>query len=194
MHCGSFCKLIHQRVIINVVVVAITCGYKVGILGPQQRLAVSAGEAAARFVNNWAMLAAVKPYLQPLMLSDIHKVLDDEDQAYFREQREKRFGKKLEEARPRHTLQGLGNMHVPSERHAMAWCASLPVLPATMHARCDIGKKLEKSRLSFIACIRHAMAMCARLPRPPMRMITLVRVVVVYRCTHCSPPAECRCA
>ena len=63
-------------------------------------LAVSAGEAAARFVNNWAMLAAVKPHLQPLMLCDIHKVLDAEDQAYFREQREQRFGKKLEEARP----------------------------------------------------------------------------------------------
>lgn len=63
-------------------------------------LAVEAGEAAARFVNNWAMLATVKPFLQPLMLCDIHKVLDDEDQAYFREQREQRFGKKLEEARP----------------------------------------------------------------------------------------------
>ena len=63
-------------------------------------LGVEAGEAAARFVNNWAMLGAVKPYLPELTLCDIHKQLDDEDQAYFRKQREQRFGKKLEEARP----------------------------------------------------------------------------------------------
>lgn len=60
----------------------------------------SAGEAAARFVNNWAIQAAVRPFLFPLMLCDIHNVLDDDDQAYFREQREKQFGEKLEEARP----------------------------------------------------------------------------------------------
>ena len=63
-------------------------------------LCVIAGEAAARFVNNWAIQAAVISFLFPLMLSDIHKVLDDDDQAYFREQREKQFGTKLEEARP----------------------------------------------------------------------------------------------
>ena len=63
-------------------------------------LCASAGEAAARFVNNWAMQAAVRPFVFPLMLSDIHKVLDDDDQAYFREQREKQLGVKLEEARP----------------------------------------------------------------------------------------------
>ena len=63
-------------------------------------LAVRAGEAAARFVDNWVKLTAVGPFLQPLMLYDIYTVLDDEDKAYFREQREKRFGKKLEEARP----------------------------------------------------------------------------------------------
>ena len=42
----------------------------------------------------------MRPFVFPLMLSDIHKVLDDDDQAYFREQREKQLGVKLEEARP----------------------------------------------------------------------------------------------
>jgi hypothetical protein len=48
---------------------------------------------------NWAMLGVVKPALQPLMILDIHGVLTDDDKAFFRKQREERFGSKLEEVR-----------------------------------------------------------------------------------------------
>ena len=58
-----------------------------------------AGEGAALFVMNWAMLGVVKPALQPLMILDIHGVLTDDDKAFFRKQREERFGSKLEEVR-----------------------------------------------------------------------------------------------
>ena len=51
-------------------------------------------------MNNWAMMAAVRPFLFPLLLTNVYNVLDDEDQAYFRGEREKQFGKKMEEAQP----------------------------------------------------------------------------------------------
>lgn len=53
------------------------------------------GEAMARFVEAWAM-ASVHPPLLGLIVKDIHDILDDPDQAYFRESREKRLGKTLE--------------------------------------------------------------------------------------------------
>ena len=55
------------------------------------------GKAQARFVESWA-LSAVHPLLTGLIIKDIHDRLDDADQAYFRESREKSLGKSLEAA------------------------------------------------------------------------------------------------
>lgn len=53
------------------------------------------GEAMARFVEGWAN-AVVHPALSAIIVKDIHDGLAPADQAYFRETREKRFGKPLE--------------------------------------------------------------------------------------------------
>ena len=53
--------------------------------------------AAARLILNWAN-ATIHPILSRMMIKDIHDVLAPADQAYFRQSREKRFGKTLEEA------------------------------------------------------------------------------------------------
>ncbi len=54
------------------------------------------GKASARFVESWA-LSAVHPPLLGLIIKDIHDELDTPDQAYFRDSREKRFGRPLED-------------------------------------------------------------------------------------------------
>ena len=54
------------------------------------------GKAMARFVERWSQLT-VHPYLGAAALMDIHERLDRADKAYFRESREARFGKRLEE-------------------------------------------------------------------------------------------------
>lgn len=56
----------------------------------------SGGEAMARFVESWAN-AVVHPALSAMIVKDIHDGLAPADQAYFRETREKRFGKPLED-------------------------------------------------------------------------------------------------
>ena len=53
--------------------------------------------AAARLILNWAN-GTIHPILSRMMIKDICDVLAPADQAYFRESREKRFGKTLEEA------------------------------------------------------------------------------------------------
>jgi glutathione S-transferase len=53
------------------------------------------GRAAAKFVEGWA-LGAVHAAIVPLIVKDIHDILDPADQAYFRESREKRLGRTLE--------------------------------------------------------------------------------------------------
>lgn len=53
------------------------------------------GEALARFVEGWAN-SVVHPALSAIIVKDIHDGLAPADQAYFRETREKRFGKPLE--------------------------------------------------------------------------------------------------
>lgn len=55
------------------------------------------GKAMARFVESWA-LATVHPPMTGLMVKDIHDRLGADDQVYFRESREKRLGRTLEEA------------------------------------------------------------------------------------------------
>lgn len=53
------------------------------------------GEAMARFVERWSQLT-IHAALLPIILTEIHDCLGPEDQAYFRQDREKRFGKTLE--------------------------------------------------------------------------------------------------
>ena len=54
------------------------------------------GEAMARFIERWTQFV-VQAGLLRLIIADINSVLGDEDQAYFRTDREARLGKKLEE-------------------------------------------------------------------------------------------------
>ena len=54
------------------------------------------GRALARFVQNWTE-TVLQPGLIRLVLVDIHRHIGPEDQAYFRSDREKRFGISLEE-------------------------------------------------------------------------------------------------
>lgn len=55
------------------------------------------GVAMAKFVESWA-LSQIHLTLFPLIVKDIHDVLDPADKAYFRESREKRIGSTLEAA------------------------------------------------------------------------------------------------
>lgn len=54
------------------------------------------GEAVSRLIEQWAN-TAVSAAIIPLIVKDIHDRLHPEDRAYFRESREKRFGRPLEE-------------------------------------------------------------------------------------------------
>jgi glutathione S-transferase len=55
------------------------------------------GKAAARFIERWAF-SQLHPHLGSAALAEIHDHLDESSKAYFRESREKRFGKTLEAA------------------------------------------------------------------------------------------------
>ncbi|MCM5569459.1 glutathione S-transferase family protein [Burkholderiaceae bacterium FT117] len=54
------------------------------------------GKALARFVQNWTIAQLHAPIFR-MIAADIHDALDPADQPYFRESREKRLGKSLEE-------------------------------------------------------------------------------------------------
>ena len=54
------------------------------------------GKAMARFIERWSQLT-LHPYLGSAALMDIHNRLAPVDQAFFRESREARFGKRLED-------------------------------------------------------------------------------------------------
>jgi glutathione S-transferase len=54
------------------------------------------GQAMARFIERWSQLT-IHPYLGAAALTDIHARLAPPDQAYFRDSREKRYGKSLED-------------------------------------------------------------------------------------------------
>jgi glutathione S-transferase len=54
------------------------------------------GEAMARFIERWSQLT-IHPYINVVAMTDIHARLAPADQAYFRENREQRYGKTLEE-------------------------------------------------------------------------------------------------
>ncbi len=53
------------------------------------------GKALARFVEGWSQMT-LHPAIGRIAIMDIHDGLDPVDQAYFRQSREKRFGKSLE--------------------------------------------------------------------------------------------------
>ena len=54
------------------------------------------GKAHALFINNWASFG-LQPLLLQIMILELFERLQDRDKAYFRESREKRFGRSLEE-------------------------------------------------------------------------------------------------
>lgn len=55
-----------------------------------------AARGAARFIHNWAGTTFF-PGVISLIMADLYSRVRDEDRTYFRDSREKRFGKKLEE-------------------------------------------------------------------------------------------------
>ncbi|NGN40772.1 glutathione S-transferase family protein [Mesorhizobium sp. CGMCC 1.15528] len=54
------------------------------------------GEAMARFIERWSQMT-LHPYLGAAALMDIYRRQNEANRAYFRESREARFGKKLED-------------------------------------------------------------------------------------------------
>lgn len=54
------------------------------------------GQGAAHFVQNWCRVS-VQPGLSQLIVADVHTALQKVDDRYFRESREKRLGRRLEE-------------------------------------------------------------------------------------------------
>ena len=54
------------------------------------------GKAHALFINNWASFG-LQPVLLQIMILELFERLQDRDKAYFRESREKRFGRSLED-------------------------------------------------------------------------------------------------
>ena len=54
------------------------------------------GKAMARFIERWSQLT-IHPYIATVALSDLHAMQDEANAAYFRQDREQRFGKRLEE-------------------------------------------------------------------------------------------------
>ncbi|MBN9218742.1 MAG: glutathione S-transferase family protein [Mesorhizobium sp.] len=53
------------------------------------------GKAMARFIERWSQLT-IHPYVTTAALVDLHAMQDEENAAYFRQSREQRFGKTLE--------------------------------------------------------------------------------------------------
>jgi len=84
------------------------------------------GEAMARFIERWSQLT-IHPYLGAAALTDIHARLAPVDQAYFRESRERRYGRTLEE------------VSAPREEGLAAFRASLEPLRSMLTYQPFIG-------------------------------------------------------
>ncbi|RWL83353.1 MAG: glutathione S-transferase family protein [Mesorhizobium sp.] len=54
------------------------------------------GKALARFIERWSQLT-IHPYVATVALTDLHDMQDEPNAAYFRDSRERRYGKRLEE-------------------------------------------------------------------------------------------------
>lgn len=71
------------------------------------------GKSLALFVQNWTIAQMHAPIFR-MIVADIHAALDPADQAYFRESREKRLGRSLEE------VQALRDAELPIFRAGLA--------------------------------------------------------------------------
>ncbi|NBC31238.1 MAG: glutathione S-transferase family protein [Alphaproteobacteria bacterium] len=80
------------------------------------------GHGLARFVNTWSA-ATLQPAIIRCIIKDIYDHVDPADQAYFRETREARFGKSLDE------------IQAGRAQHAEALTAALLPLRATLKAQ-----------------------------------------------------------
>ncbi|TPO13663.1 glutathione S-transferase family protein [Mesorhizobium sp. B1-1-5] len=54
------------------------------------------GKAMARFIERWSQLT-IHPYIATVALTDLHAMQDEPNAAYFRDNREQRYGKRLED-------------------------------------------------------------------------------------------------
>ena len=54
------------------------------------------GKAMARFIERWSQFT-IHPYIATVALNDLHAMQDETNAAYFRESREQRYGKRLED-------------------------------------------------------------------------------------------------
>jgi len=54
------------------------------------------GKAMARFIERWSQFT-IHPYIATVALTDLHAMQDEPNAAYFRENREQRYGKRLED-------------------------------------------------------------------------------------------------
>jgi glutathione S-transferase len=54
------------------------------------------GKAMARFIERWSQFT-IHPYVATVALTDLHDMQDEPNAAYFRESREQRYGKRLED-------------------------------------------------------------------------------------------------
>ncbi|RWL99821.1 MAG: glutathione S-transferase family protein [Mesorhizobium sp.] len=54
------------------------------------------GKALARFIERWSQFT-IHPYVATVALTDLHDMQDEPNAAYFRDSREQRYGKRLEE-------------------------------------------------------------------------------------------------
>ncbi|RUY48067.1 glutathione S-transferase family protein, partial [Mesorhizobium sp. M7A.F.Ca.CA.001.13.2.1] len=54
------------------------------------------GEAMARFIERWSQVT-IHPYVTTAAIMDLHAMQDAENAVYFRQSREQRLGKRLEE-------------------------------------------------------------------------------------------------
>ncbi|MER8827164.1 glutathione S-transferase family protein [Mesorhizobium sp. M0938] len=84
------------------------------------------GKAMARFIERWSQLT-IHPYVTTAAIMDLHAMQDEANAAYFRQSREQRFGKRLEEVMAARDA-GLG-----------AFRASLEPLRATLAHQPFIG-------------------------------------------------------
>lgn len=84
------------------------------------------GKAMARFIERWSQLT-IHPYVTSVAIMDLHAMQDETNAAYFRENREQRFGKRLEE------------VMAPRDAGLAAFRASLEPLRSTLGYQPFIG-------------------------------------------------------
>ncbi|TPK93656.1 glutathione S-transferase family protein [Mesorhizobium sp. B2-4-12] len=71
------------------------------------------GKAMARFIERWSQ-STIHPYVTTAAIVDLHAMQDETNGAYFRQSREQRLGKKLEEAKAAREA-GLGTFRASLE-------------------------------------------------------------------------------